>query len=793
MMTEASGTIFPMALSWIHAALNIALAIAGSKLLLDRMQAPSLPPSNAAKLSAWFILLIGQVHLIGVLLGYLGLLTPWSFTLVQLLFTGCLFALRDKSRLTEWTPREDKSQSRLDDYAALFLFGLAVILLITGLFLSPADFDSVGYRLGRIGQWLQNGDIYQAPTTDPRMNYLGVNGDMLMLWLTSPFPSGYPLTNLPQWAGGVALALACWALMEAMGFSRTTRLCMLALYASMPVVIGQMMTPQVDLLFAGIMISGLLWLYLSLRSGASPWIAWVAIAMAIGTKGTAFYMGPGLLALGLIWLWKFKPSQKTVIGNTVAASVCLLAFAAPRHIENYINFGNPLAPEKEIVRLHGTNHNGFAWDKLWVNGVSYNLELLSPYSNPPLVADFSEIALDALGRGLLPESDPYALGKDRRGYYLSHVGGIGSFENSLQGSCGLVPVLLALLGAILFAFRRHRSRLSNDSSWILIGLTLAFASLAILLSGFYNWSPYKFRYFLPGVPVILLLAGVAIQQLNPRKQKIALISLSFFALVSFGKQYTNGTTTGWRGLTKSDPTIVTKTMEKQGQMLSEEVEAGSKLAICLSYYSPLSPFFRNGLSLQTVIIPENDLSGMDSPADFFEATNYDYLITHPSTFAEHDSSIFTRASLHLPEYPKFNFVLYRKQDAGEATNGYIKRIEQAPNPNALSTALVIHLQRSGAEPIQFAFRNLDRAPLSIQLRASPSGETQSLIVSPQQQVSIEFTQPSTQQIAVLVQKTTGATNENRSAPPRYQFSLPNLTLPLGHDDPWINSPNVAGD
>lgn len=776
-----------LALAILHLLLNLGLLGAGAYAALRLLRSPE----GGASLPAWwcagFLLAAGQICFVATALGYLSLLSPWGLTLGQATLTGALLALMAKRGhpvAIQWTTAEPP-WTRLESGAGLFLIAIATVLLLTGLALTPADFDSVGYRLSRIGLWLQDGAIYHTPTTDPRMNYLGFNGDLLMLWLTAPFPTDYPLTSLPQWAGGVMLGLATWALAEAAGFSRLTRLCLLTLYAAMPVVLGQMMTVQIDLLFAAFLVSGLLWLDLSLRRGASPWAAWVGIALAVGAKGTAFYMGPGLLALGVYWLWRSRATMAIIRGQAIAAVACLLLLAAPRYVENQFNYGNPFAPPKDIAYIHGEEEGGFAWEKLGLNAFSYGIEQLSPASNPPLFAEIGGALMAPLVENVLPPKDPYVFSTKRRPYYENLLQGESKVhEISLRGSWGWIAPALALVGCVVLLTPGGRRAVSTDGRALIIGLALAAVSLLILMSGFYNWSPFKFRYFLAAAPLVLLLGGVALNRLPARGQAWALGVCMLLATAGFAKYYTRGETTGLNGLLGTHPTISSLTLYHQAQMLEQEVPPNSRVAVSLPYYSPLSEFFRTGKKLKTTLLPQDDLKRYDSAEAFLRGRDFDFLIVHPDQFDGPIGNVYGRGSFHLGPEHQFNFTLFRLLEAEESSAGYLRQIQQASQLEKGTALIVADFTPTGLEPLKIVAHNQDSAPLKINLRSLPSRELASSVLAPGAEEILVAAEGSNQ-VALQAMRLKSDGQTVSTGAPKVEVRFENATPTLDMAEPWI--------
>lgn len=694
-----------MLVSLAHLFINVLLVGWTARRLLQTFKPPAKSGGVEMRLCGLFLLATGAVCLVVLTPGYLGILSSWSITAGQLTLAVLVYLLTTKNSRQPPTDRTaDKPPAPFDRASAvcLVLLGvLATVLLVTNLLLPPLDYDSVGYRLSRIGLWLQDGSLLHTPTNDLRMNYTSFNGDLLILWLVSPFAHGYPLAGLPQWLGGAVLLLSALGFARILQLSLHARLCLFAVYLTMPVVLGQSMSTQVDLLFAGLLGASLLWLYTGLREGASPWVAWAGMGVALGVKGSYFYLAPGLLILGLIWLWPKRKDRKLVMRHLKAAIICLTVLGMPRYAENWIHYGNPFAPDAEIERIHGEDTGGFHLNKLGLNLFSYNLEQLNANANPPIVdAVTGKLAL-WLAEHFLDESDEHTFATDRLGYYRLLNTGKAPSELSHQASWGVLPPLLALAGLIM-AVRNLVSRSMNRTQFaVLLAFTLMSVCYLLLFCGLFKWSAEKYRFFLPLVPVMLLFAGYGIEQLPARARQAAFVILAAYALLGFGKYYTSSTVTGLPGLMTPTLTSTGKTLARQQWMLTEEVPPGSRLAVCLPFMAPLNNFYRGQAGHTTLLTPAM-LEEYASAEAFLKSQPYDFLIADPELFLNRPGQVYARACNWRTDHHRFmNFVLYRLQTAEDATHAYLHavQLQRSNDPNSIA--------------IDYILVPLDSAPLSV--------------------------------------------------------------------------------
>lgn len=580
-----------------------------------------------------------QIIAVTQTLGYAGILSPGSILGAHLLLAALsavwanyrhLLPIRDFSfvlvRISSVWKNLPRAWSALLAAMALWL----VIAMITGALATPYDFDSHGYRLSRIGLWLQEGGIHHSETTDVRMNYSAIHGDLLMLWITAPFLAGYPLVCAVQPLGGILVVFSTMGLARLLGYERNCAILAGVLPLSMAFFVGQMTTEQVDLLLSGFAAACLFLLYGTVRRNMHPLPGALAFAMALGTKGSMFYFLPGLALAGLIAVWMEGADSRIIRRIAAYGACCLIFVTSPRYIENQLAYGNPFAPKSEINTLHAETTTGFSIRQLSLNTRSYALQLFTQESNPGGIYYLSRYPANWLQAGLPEEVDPYSVSRARQGWFESFREGNVPAEIALFGSTGVAIWLLVVPG---FALCLARAKRRNQTAVILLALFLCAVLFHVFFAGMFKWSPFKFRYYLAVAPILALFAAYPLCAI--RSEAIRRITTSLVAALALLQGtffYLNGTwsglgnfTSGWRtqpGFVVGNKTIV----------LNEFFTEPSQLAVSLPYYSMLSPFFRTEAGHRTALLSQEKLKQYESAAHFLESNpNHDAVVT-PAEF-----------------------------------------------------------------------------------------------------------------------------------------------------------------
>ena len=508
--------------------------------------------------------------------------------------------------------------------SAFLVVGCIFIASVLG---HPGDFDSHGYRLSRIALWLQDGAIFHTSTSDVRMNYSALNGDLLMLWFTAPFTMGYPMVTIVQGLAGLITLLSIWALSRLIGLTRETSLLAVCLMLSMAVFVSQMTTEQVDLLVGAYTVATITLLYAGLRLGLHPLPGALALALALGTKGSMFYFLPGLTVLGFIAIWMEKPDSRKVLRYFSFLLVTLLLFAAPRYVENYFAYGSPFAPKEHLQRLHDNSGlAGFSIEKLRLNSICYAIQVFGPRSNPFGSSGLLHPIGDGLSVYLPREKDPHSISRSRSAWFEQFQNKQTFGEYSLTGSSGAFSFLLCLCGAALAFLRIVKTR--SRTARLVFSLFICVVLYHLFMAGFFKWSPFKFRYYLNILPFVAIVGAYVFEhQRFASIRNWSITCLGLFCVVTGIHFFTTGSTSGIGMFQTGSNSLTQQIVEAQSGALSELPEGSDSIAVALPYYARLSGFFRNDVDATVTLFDSDALAGYDSAEHFLVDRGFDAVVT----------------------------------------------------------------------------------------------------------------------------------------------------------------------
>ncbi len=372
-----------------------------------------------------------------------------------------------------------------------------VVTLVIGLVAAPNTWDSMTYHLPRVDHWLTRGSVDHYPTSIDRQIWQPPFGEYLLLVARSLGGGGDRLANGVQWLASLGCAAAAGRIAALLGASQRTVWLAAVLALTAPPVLLQATSTQNDLV-AGFWIAtaAAFAIESTTRSTRTDWL-WIgaALALAIGTKGTA-------LVFGLPWILLAIAGGRgrgLMVGlrGVVMAAAVVGAINLPWMLRNTTTYGNPLGDPvvQRLLRPVSMVPPVFASNLVANASIHWALP-----GEPARRA--AESLLDAVHR---------ALGVDPGALY-PYFGGLRiepwSTDEDLAGN----PLLfLAGLVAGGLALRRWRAlgQLERGALAAVLGGMLLFGLVV-------RWQPFNGRLQLPGAVLAIPIIAVAFGRLGSR-------------------------------------------------------------------------------------------------------------------------------------------------------------------------------------------------------------------------------------------------------------------------------------
>jgi hypothetical protein len=600
---------------------------------------------------------LAQICAIILALGYAGVLS--SATIVgahSALWLATRLALRaTRPAQRPYLPARVQPRHVL---AAVLAMALLLVAL-TGVLSETLIHDSLSYRLSRIGYWLQEGSVRHFPTNEPRQTFSPINVDLVMLWLTHPFARGFPLVTLAQAWGGLLLLLSTWGAASSLGLSWRARLGAALMALAMPCVFVQLMTSHNDLLTAGLLASAAyLWLE-GRTTGRWVWPTALALALALGAKGTVLYMAPAASLVVLAATVAGRPAPGHTRRLATALMVSLVFFAAPRYVENFVACGDPFGPPEMYALNHGSTALPSLPEKTSLNLASYAVQSLHPASNPAVLAPL----LSRLFRwsvAHLPESDPFsALAYPRRPTLAALDG--DPRRNADTVSTGVLVPLLALLGsgAAVGAWMRGGP---SPARWVVAGSSCV-AGFLVCFSALFLWWPSSFRFFSLTAPFVAVPAAWGLERLSVRTRRPAWILVAALCLSASTEVYFGTVNAGFQAV---PPVRVPWSF--YGDLLAERavvsrMEPGLTLGVAVPENTVLAGFFRGGNDVRVRFLTPEALGTSGSAIEIMRENRLDALVVRPPGLPGGGAPA---ATIGNPSAPRFVLYLYTRPDAADS-------------------------------------------------------------------------------------------------------------------------------
>jgi len=418
----------------------------------------------------------------GLVLGLsaVGLLKQFYFLTLILIFTALVYLRKRMLSLS----RKTLNLSWLD-HPALVAIGVVLVLMwLRSLFLYDFTWDAQTYGLPRLVLWLNSGSVFvHMPTLQLNLFVNEWNAELnaLAFALVSGGYLGFAFGNLEvllwlfvsiAWVSRLYGASAYWAIILSVVLGST------------PAVIGLASTVKGDLLAITAFVIAVGWLNRAIRekTALALTLCLLSTTLAVGAKISVALPAIAIIfvALGRLGPRVFREiSQFSVLTKSVLF-LSLIVFSS-RFWTNWTVYGNPL---KRVA----VEQAGFSFGNMFAN-------------------------LDLAGIKLFD--------------ILDEVQGNGTMW-ALAGSMGgaawfiVVASLLVVIGALRNRWgstcnscsKTHQNDLTISNNWLTLvaGLILVSTLASMLLSPAYPWT---FRYFAPGIFVLLIGAGALALRANP--------------------------------------------------------------------------------------------------------------------------------------------------------------------------------------------------------------------------------------------------------------------------------------
>ncbi len=639
----------------------------------------------------------------GVLLGALGCLgAPGFWATHAALLAALAWARRrevpeDAALLAALGRQIARFRSgRLPEGPVMFILG-AILLFVAALavFAHPVVYDALTYRLPRIAQWLQDGRVAHYPTSDPRQNYMPVAPDLVMAWLLGGARSGFRPAALAQCYGGALLMLSTYGIARRTCVSPLGSLGAVALLFGMANVVPQFSSVHTDLFTAGELAAAFcLWSYAAHRGEGSV-LAGLAAGLALGSKGTLFYLLPGA-AIWLAWtVYLYRPPLRACAATLLAAAFSVAVFCLPVFARNARAYGNILGPADSVRLVLGEGGSDTRLSKLGLNLESSFAQVFDPNSQPPGLRAGARQVGNALA-ATLPDHDSFTYENINRRAALEEL-----FARTEPDADATTFGILALIGVAAAAATAAASPMRPGAVSVL-AWTLGTAAFWVCFNQLQLWNPYGFRYSILVAPWMVAAAAWWMQTLSKPIRKIAwTISIA----AALGVTWTIlGSThqAGWRAVAEPGHSRGYFVFSHWREWLGGLDSPAEPLRPALGYNEPVAAFYR--LPISREVRPEREPDPSDRTAEELIRGRGGWIVVQAARFMGREGTVEGRAWLFGgdPQSP-FSVAAYRSLKPGESPRPLVYRETSEAESNGSVHELL--LRSWSAAPLRFLVHN----------------------------------------------------------------------------------------
>jgi hypothetical protein len=244
-----------------------------------------------------------------------------------------------------------------DGYGILFCVVTVLVFqaVARALRCPPLSHDSLTYHAFFPAQWIQRGGFvpFAAPGAMDGYSAVPMNLELLVAFVAMPFANDL-LINLVNLPILLLTGIAVYDLAREMGASARLAVWGPVVFCFAPAVWGQATTQYNDILLAGLMGIGVLFLirFLKANHSAALMICAGAMGLACGVRYTA--LPPTLLVLAIVTLRLLRRSGRRRQACVLLLSCCVIGFlcGGPAYVRNWVAEGNPVYPFE--VKVGGT-------------------------------------------------------------------------------------------------------------------------------------------------------------------------------------------------------------------------------------------------------------------------------------------------------------------------------------------------------------------------------------------------------------------------------------------------------
>ena len=528
-----------------------------------------------------------------------------------------------------------------DTFKAPEITTLLVVLFFSMIFqfilisiMPPNSHDSLTTHLSRVGYWYQNGTYFPFNIHNLRDIYYPVNPAFQALW-TVIVSGTDKWVEISQFIAMQVCSVAIYGISRLLKRSTQSSLFNALIFLSYPIVIMQGTTSQTDLIVAAFISCAFYFLILGLKQKQIKYIpiSCLGMALALGSKQTAFFILPGYFILFLL-LWTKNRNEMPGYIQTFLRYFFLffLFFGSLTYVINLIHFNGFFGPPGTVTSESGFTSIFQALEKLKLNSLRLFYNSIDPSGLPSPIKNYFIKAKSTFFSGIFNafhinlESSAYSFSGHKFNYLtVPHL----SEDESWYGPVGFILMAIAIIYGLIQGIKKK--------DHVKLGLVITFLiySICIVVSRS-GWDAYQGRYFLS----VAVLTTPLIDMNNTKHKFLHLTrfgTIILAILIIFTTQLLNEgkpvailennpsliRETIWNMDRIDKITIQDRNMRNPIKSISKFLPADANVGLCIETGMWDYPFFREDFSQKLIpISPKENL--LDE--SWLKQNNIEYVI-----------------------------------------------------------------------------------------------------------------------------------------------------------------------
>ena len=426
----------------------------------------------------------------------------------------------------------------------LIIFWLLVIIGTTffiGINIPPNNWDSMVYHLARAGFWKQNQTINHYYTRYELQNEQPINAELGLLWVLI-FTNSDNLAFMIQWLSLIAIIIILYKLLRTLNYNRIISFFSAFIFTSLDIVILESNTTQNDLVATCFIILSLFLIIRSLTDNKFSFLplicAGMAVGIAIGTKGFAYFFIPAFLFFIFLFNRKDKSKWLKTFYIIIFSLMGVILFAGYNLVQNYLSYGNIILSQgsSDMYSIVNPNIKTFISNLTRHAASFYQFGDLGFLKIGTGIQHLLEIIHKKLSLDISSPATTWQNVKFSLSYFPL------SYDSSYFGPIGFFIIMPSIFYNFILFIKLRYSRKNNfyEIKYKYINSLLFFSIPAIFFLIYcyiFKWEPWAGRLLIAMVLIMMINFAELLELLKEINHKVLVIIITILLISSIGVSF----------------------------------------------------------------------------------------------------------------------------------------------------------------------------------------------------------------------------------------------------------------